>query len=294
MAMRNRVQLLLSGLCAALFACASSAQETAVSVKEATAGPASPEAIVGAMVPPRAPKVSCVGSQLTISADNSTLEGVLTAVRACIGIQVDIPEAAAGSRVFEDLGPGPARQVLEALLSGTEFNYVIESSDADPQKIASITLIERSTDAPGPGVAPDRVLTPARKAWLQSRQNRRAGAPPSDESNMSPDEPPDATAPDDAAATSADNAKTNTAQAPPPDPAPPAADQPPPAPVESAAAPAVQTAPPQPVSSAGSNSSQNGSTAERITEMQQMFQQRRQMNQAQSQNQAQPQTAQQP
>jgi hypothetical protein len=41
---------------------------------------------------------------LTIIADNSTLGGVLAAVHSCIGVQVDIPEGAAGKRVFENLG----------------------------------------------------------------------------------------------------------------------------------------------------------------------------------------------
>jgi len=87
------------------------------------------------MAPPKAPKVTCIGDQLTISADNSTLGGVLAAVHNCTGVKVDIPEGAASSRVFEELGPGPARQVLEALLSGTELDYVIGSSSSDPQKI---------------------------------------------------------------------------------------------------------------------------------------------------------------
>jgi len=94
--------------------------------------------------PARTPKVTCAGDQLTISANNATLGSVLAAVHACIGIQIDIPEGAGKSRTFEELGPGPEREVLEELLSGTGFNYVIGSSDADPGKIETILLMERA------------------------------------------------------------------------------------------------------------------------------------------------------
>jgi len=80
-----------------------------------------------AELPPKPPKVSCHGDQITISADNSTLDAILFAVRGCTGAHIDVPGDAGRVRSFEELGPGPVREVLDQLLSGTPYNYVIQS-----------------------------------------------------------------------------------------------------------------------------------------------------------------------
>jgi len=271
-------------------ALASGAQEPPITIKDAgqaadRASASPPPASLPQMAPPRAPKVTCPSDQLAISADNSTLEAVLAAVHACTGVPVDMPAGAAASRVFGDLGPGPARQVLESLLNGTEFNYVIGSSDTDPQKISSVVLLLRGTDAPTSlaGVVGGHALTPARRAWVESRQNRMAGAPSGGEGNPAAEEASDAPPGEDAGNSIADTSKASASQAPASDASPPAAEAPA-APADSGAAPVPPTAAPALASDARSNSSQGqGGTEERISDMQQMFQQRRQMNQNQSQ-----------
>jgi hypothetical protein len=285
MTIGNAIRPLIFGLVAALYASPSRAQAAPDPINGAgqDAGPGSalsPSPVVAEMAPPKAPKVTCVGDQLTISAENSTLGGVLAAVHTCIGVKVDIPEGASGSRVFEELGPGPARQVLESLLSGTEFNYVIGSSSSDPQKVETVLLMLRTTDAPV-AVAEDRALTPARRAWLLSRQNRRLGAPSGGESAPAADEPSPAPVADDAATAPTDNGKASGAQTPPADTPPPAADTPV-APVDSVAAPVPAAEAP---SGANPALNQDKSTSERISDMQQMFEQRRLMNQNQNPNQ---------
>ena len=42
-----------------------------------------------------------------------------------------------------ELGPGPARQILASLLSDSNFDYLIQASDADPEKIQSVLLMPR-------------------------------------------------------------------------------------------------------------------------------------------------------
>ena len=283
MAIGNAIRPLSFGLLVALSALASTAQAAPATTNGASqeAGPVSALALspaVAEMPPPKAPKVTCVGDQLTISADNSTLGGVLAAVHTCTGVKVDIPEGAAGSRVFEELGPGPARQVLESLLSGTEFNYVIGSSDTDPQKVETVLLMMRTTDDAPASEAGDRTMTPARRAWLQARQNRRGSAPSGDESSPAAEEPSAAPAADDAVTAPADSGKASGTQTPPADTPSPATDALVPS-VDSVAAPA-----PTADSSSGANPALNSdkSTEERISDMQQMFQQRRQMNQNQN------------
>lgn len=287
MVISNTIRPVALGLAAWILASAAIAQEAVaantVTGETNTSAPATSSLPQFALLaPPKAPRVTCDGNQLTIIADNSTLSGVLAAVHSCIGVQVDIPEGAAGKRVFENLGPGPAREVLESLLNGTGLNFAIGSSATDPQKVDSILLMLRTTDTLASAVA-DRALTPARRAWLQTRQNDRRSSAPIDDNNQAAvvdtSEYPAAV---DAAAKPADTAKPDAIQAPSGDTAPPASDTPA-ASTDGAKspAPAVDAA-----STSGPSASQDKSTAERIADMQQMFQQRRQINQTQNQSQA--------
>jgi chemotaxis protein histidine kinase CheA len=288
MPINNANRLLLFGLLAALSAPACRAQETPAPIDEANQGAghasaAAPSATLAETAPPKAPKVTCSGDQLTISADNATLGGVLAAVHACTGVQVEIPEGAAGSRVFEELGPGPARQVLESLLSGTEFNYVIGSSDTNPQKIETVLLMSRPAEtASALDAATNRTMTPGRRAWLQNRQNRSASLA-ADENHPAPDETSSTPEPEDAAAAPAENAGAAPAQAPANDQ--PAAAAEAPSSATNGAAPTAPTSNPESPSSASPSSNPSQSTEQRITDMQQLFQQRRQMNQNQNQSQ---------
>ena len=284
-------RLFLFGLLAMLSSPACRAQETAVAKDQSGhASSAVQLADRAEMAPPKTPKVSCSGDQLTISADNATLGGVLAAVHTCTGVQVEIPEGATESRVFGELGPGPARQVLESLLSGTEFNFVIGSSNTDPQKIETILLMPRPVEtASAHDTATDRSMTAARRAWLQGRQNRSASLP-ADEPQMDPDEAPSTVEPKDVPAPPVENPSAAPGQIPANDQPSAAPEAPSPA-VEgvSPAAPAPPTSNPESPTSASPNSNPGASTEQKITDMQQLFQQRRQMNQNQSQNPASPQ-----
>ena len=110
----------------------------AVPVAEAAPAPELPKR--PAELPPKPPKVTCHGEQLTISADNSTLDAILAGVRGCTGARIDVPSDAGRIRSFEELGPGPVREVLDQLLSGTPYNYVIQSSEANPLKVEQVLL----------------------------------------------------------------------------------------------------------------------------------------------------------
>src|SRR3954451_12173684 len=124
--------------------------------------------------PPKPPKVICHGDQITISADNSTLEAILALVRGCTGAKIDMPEGTAHIRSFEELGPGPVREVLDDLLSGTPYNYVIQSSESNPLKVEQVMLSMRGSEGDKPGSGPssgsnaistDIPMTAGRRAW---------------------------------------------------------------------------------------------------------------------------------
>jgi hypothetical protein len=271
------------GLVCALSLVAAGAQDiNAKDTGEATGAP-SPSVQIARLAPPNAPKITCAKDNLTISANNSTIEGVLAALRSCLGIKVDIPEGATGGRLFEDIGPGPARQVLESLLSGTDFDYVIGSSDEHPENVSSVILLTRTTDTTANNIPLDRTLTPARRAWMQSRQNARPNAPTNEESSAVADDPSDSQAVNEPVTTPASSNSASGSQTPASEPAPPAAEAPVPV-ADSVPMPAT-AAQPASTSPASTSANQDKSTAERISDMQQMFKQRSLMNQSANQSQ---------
>jgi len=279
----NSIRKISWGLMSALFLAAAGAQDTkAKDTSEATGAP-TPSVQIARLAPPNAPKVTCVGDKLTISANNSTVEGVLAAVRSCTGIKVDIPEGATGGRLFEDIGPGPARQVLESLLSGTDFDYVIGSSEEHPEDVSSVILLTRTTETTANNIPLDRTLTPARRAWMQSRQNARPNAPSSEESSAAAEDSSDSQAVNEPVPTPASSNSASGSPTPASEPAPAAAETP------AASAESVPTsataAQPAAIIPANASANQDKSTAERISDMQQMFEQRRLLNQSSNQNQ---------
>jgi hypothetical protein len=227
---------------------------------ETAAAPAWPRNPVD--LPPKPPRVICSGDQLTITAENSTLDSILVMVRGCSGARVEIPEGAARVRSYEQLGPGPMRKVLDSLLSGTEFNYVLQSSDANPQKLEAVLLTARLKDGPagpggstGPGVSAEIAMTPARRAWTHMQKFDKPDPVPSDDSAVNSSDASPAS--ESAAAASAEAADAT------------------PAPTVSPEN--IPTFPADSIANADPSKVEN-----RITSMQQMFDQRRQMMEKQN------------
>ncbi len=108
------------------------------------APPPPPPPLTPGQMPANAPNVSFQDGLLTISAENSTLSDILSAVSARTGATMDVPSGAGADRVWVTLGPGPARAILAALLSGTSLDYVIQASDADQTQIQSVLLTPRN------------------------------------------------------------------------------------------------------------------------------------------------------
>src|SRR5262249_23993124 len=68
--------------------------------------------------------------RLRIDAENLPLLEVLRAVSVRTGAEVQFPAGALREPVFVHLGPGKPRDVLNQLLKGAPFNYLILSADA--------------------------------------------------------------------------------------------------------------------------------------------------------------------
>jgi hypothetical protein len=215
--------------------------------------------------------VVCNGTQLTISTNNSTLASVLAEVHKCIGAKIDMPDGATTSRLFDKLGPGPAREVLSSLLTATGYDFVIGLSESNPDKVETVLLMARAIDTSS-GAGADNSLSPARRAYLQMRQNGRSGAPPAESSLPDVTPEPDTVAKDDTASVPADSTAANPIQ-------PPSSDQAPTA-VEGVPVSHESSNPTPP--STNSSPGQSSDTREQITNMEKLFEQRRQMMQNQN------------
>jgi hypothetical protein len=124
-----------------------SSDEISGEPQEATAQPA-PQLPTAAPATAKPPQVTYEDGQLTIIAENSSLSDVMKALRSALGADIDLP-AGVDQHIWVHLGPGPARRVLRDLLDSTEFNYVLQASDRDPDGIRSVLLTPRSKSTGG-------------------------------------------------------------------------------------------------------------------------------------------------
>jgi AMIN domain len=81
---------------------------------------------------------------LEIHAHNATLSEVLFQVEKHTGAEIAIPAGTEQERVEVDSGPAPATQVLADLLNGSDLNFVVVGSPADPNVLRSVILTHRT------------------------------------------------------------------------------------------------------------------------------------------------------
>ena len=87
--------------------------------------------------------------QLLVVAHNSTLADILSAVSMKTGAVIDVPPGSGRERVAGRMGPGPARDVLAALLNGSQFDYVIVASLPNPARVEHVVLISKANSLEG-------------------------------------------------------------------------------------------------------------------------------------------------
>jgi len=94
----------------------------------------------------QAPVISWDGKLLTIDAENTSLSEILLAIRARTGASIEMPPSTSSERVAVHMGPAPVREVISSLLYGTDFNYVIQSSDGDQEGLGKVIITAREKD----------------------------------------------------------------------------------------------------------------------------------------------------
>jgi hypothetical protein len=88
--------------------------------------------------------VEFVNGLLSIKADRVTLGEVLQAVQRRTGADISLAAGADQEKVVSDLGPAPAQEVLEHLLHGSKFNFLILNAANDPKKLDRVILTPRT------------------------------------------------------------------------------------------------------------------------------------------------------
>ena len=101
-----------------------------------------------AEMPPKPPRVSYVAGQLTVVADNSMLNDVLNGIRNAAGIKM---EGLGGSndRVFGQFGPASPRVVIDSLLNGSHYDFIILSALDTPDRVQRVILSPRINNPGG-------------------------------------------------------------------------------------------------------------------------------------------------
>lgn len=89
-------------------------------------------------------KITYAHEMLGIVAHGCRFADVLNAIARQTGVSVEFPSGSAQERIFFESSPAPIHDVLQSLLDGAEFNYIILWSKTDTKQLARIVLSHRT------------------------------------------------------------------------------------------------------------------------------------------------------
>jgi len=96
-------------------------------------------------------RVELQNGLLRIDAENVTFLETMKAVSVRTGAEVQFPVGALRDNIFVHLGPGKPRDVIDQLLKGSPFDYLVLSSDSQPDEITRVILTKASSDTESTG-----------------------------------------------------------------------------------------------------------------------------------------------
>ncbi len=192
--MHFRVQLISCGCC--LLLASQMAVATAKGRKPAqrpstpppvqTAPPVPQPPPTPEQMPATPPHVTMSNGLLSITADNSTLGDVLSAVRRQTGAALELTSGASNERVAVRLGPASPRDVIQQLLAGSKYDYILVGSPTDPSALQRIILTTRAPGGAGMAVASNQPAPPPQSNYQ----------PPPDVSEAEEDQAPEPAPPE--------------------------------------------------------------------------------------------------
>lgn len=89
--------------------------------------------------------VSFQNGLLSVRAQKATLAQVLFEVHQQTGADISVPAGAEQEQVVADLGPAPTKDVLAALLNGTNYNFIFLGASGD-SKVDRVIISKKSAD----------------------------------------------------------------------------------------------------------------------------------------------------
>ncbi len=140
-------------------------------------------------MPATPPRVTMNAGQLSITAENSTLGDVLGAVKKLTGAGVEIPNSATAERVVVHLGPGNPQEVLQQMLAGSKFDYIILGSPDSSAAIQKIILTQRGAAGAGSGPVTNAANQPPRGGYQAPPPDYSADNGSVDEEIVQPEPP---------------------------------------------------------------------------------------------------------
>jgi hypothetical protein len=120
--------------------------------------------------PPPVVNVSFQNGTMSVTAERTNLAAVLTEIRKQTNAEIAIPAGAEQEPVIAKLGPGPVRDVVAALLNGSNYNFIIVGTDSSLVRLLLSPKGSGAPYAPPPAPAaynptpPQRIAPPPQPA----------------------------------------------------------------------------------------------------------------------------------
>jgi hypothetical protein len=105
--------------------------------------------------------VQFASGQMSIHARGASLSEVLYQIQKITGAEIAIPSGTEQERVAGDFGPGAPNQVLAELLNGSQLNFVVIGSNADPNLLRSVVLSRKGANEDPPAIPQTDLSPPA-------------------------------------------------------------------------------------------------------------------------------------
>jgi hypothetical protein len=109
-------------------------------------------------VPPVPPEVTFRDGMITLTAPNSSLASVLSAISSKTGIEFEGADLGAADRLALSIGPAPEADVLSAIFDGWRYDYVALGKPDSPAIIQRVILTAKGSvpATPQPGAVQQR------------------------------------------------------------------------------------------------------------------------------------------
>jgi hypothetical protein len=116
-----------------------------------------------ALQPANPPRISYANGELTVVADNSSMTDIMSGIERATGARLEGSQPDT-ERVFGQFGPASPRDVLDSLLSGSRYDFILVGAIDDPGGVKTIMLSPHGSSAAGGSVAQNQPVQPRSNA----------------------------------------------------------------------------------------------------------------------------------